>query len=90
MATGVREKQQIIILKVHVVFTQVDVLTAVLATEEGILPVSRHKEFVVSKLSKSSRYMRIIVEIKKRKLSKTEEYHFSFCTMPQTDENYQK
>jgi hypothetical protein len=70
--------------------TQVDVLTAILATEEGILPVGRHKELVVSKLSKKFQYMRIIVEIKKRKLSKTEEYHFSFCTMLQKDENYQK
>jgi hypothetical protein len=32
--------------------TQVDVLTAILATEERILPVGRHKELVVSKLSK--------------------------------------
>jgi hypothetical protein len=32
--------------------TQVDVLTAILATEERILPVGRHEKLVVSKLLK--------------------------------------
>jgi hypothetical protein len=37
--------------------TQVNVLTAILATEERILPVGRHKELVVSKLLNSSLYI---------------------------------
>jgi hypothetical protein len=52
--------------------TQVDVLTAILSTKEGILPVGRHEKLVVSKLLKSFRYIRIIVEIKKSELPKIE------------------
>ncbi len=43
-------------------------LTAILATEEGILPVGRHKELVVSKFSKKFLWIRAIVKVKKRKL----------------------